>query len=101
MKRGNVKRFLRAAALLAAAVKEYPRLRGKGNLTRKTNVSERLSVIALFGQTYRRIGSSLRRRWCVNPISASLVLAALLFTAASAVATDTLTVIHKFAGGNG
>ena len=102
MKRGNAKRFLRAAVLLAVAVKEYPRLRGKGNLTRKTNVSERLSVVALFlAQTHRRIGSSLRRRWCVNPISASLVLAALLFTAASAGATDTLTVIHKFAGGNG
>jgi len=37
----------------------------------------------------------------VNPISASLVLASLLFTAVSAGATDTLTVIHKFAGGNG
>jgi hypothetical protein len=36
----------------------------------------------------------------VKPITASLVLAACLFTAASAGATDTVTVFHKFAGGN-
>ena len=37
----------------------------------------------------------------MNPISASLLLAAFLFTATSAGATDTLTVIHQFVGGNG
>jgi uncharacterized repeat protein (TIGR03803 family) len=37
----------------------------------------------------------------VNPISASLLLAAFLFTATPGCATDTLTVIHDFAGGNG
>jgi len=36
----------------------------------------------------------------VNPMSASLILAASLFTAVSAGATDTLTVFHKFVGGN-
>ena len=37
----------------------------------------------------------------MKPITASLVLAASLFTAASAGAADTLTVIHDFAGGDG
>ncbi|HEX2714235.1 MAG TPA: choice-of-anchor tandem repeat GloVer-containing protein, partial [Candidatus Acidoferrales bacterium] len=36
----------------------------------------------------------------MNAISASLVLAACLFTVTSAGATDTLSVIHKFVGGN-
>ena len=36
----------------------------------------------------------------MNPMTASLVLAASLFTVASAGATDTLSVIHKFLGGN-
>ena len=64
----------------------------------KTNLSEWLFSVALsLGQTDRRIRSSL----CVNPISASLLLAAFLFTATSAGATDTLAVIHDFAGGNG
>ena len=68
---------------------------------RKTNVSEWLFLVALFpAQTDRRIRSSLKRGWCVNPISESLLLAAFLFTATSAGATD-LSVIHKFKGGNG
>jgi hypothetical protein len=37
----------------------------------------------------------------VNPITASLVLAVSLFTASSAGAADTLTVYHKFTGGDG
>ena len=36
----------------------------------------------------------------MNLFTVSLVLAASLFTAASAGATDTITVFHKFAGGN-
>ena len=36
----------------------------------------------------------------MKPIAASLVLAASLFTAASAGATDTISVVHRFAGGN-
>jgi len=36
----------------------------------------------------------------VNLITASLVLAASMFTAASAGATDTITLLHKFVGGN-
>ena len=69
---------------------------------RKTNVNEwQFLVRLLLAQTDRRIRSSLKRRWCVNAISASLLLAAFLFTATSAGATDTLTVIHKFVGGNG
>ena len=68
---------------------------------RKTNVSEWLFLLPLFfGQTHGRIRSSLRTRSSVNLITASLVLAASLFTAASAGATDTITLIHKFAGGN-
>ena len=68
---------------------------------RKTNLSEWLFSVALSpAQTHGRIVSS-KRKWRVNPISASMVLAAFLFTAASAGATDTFTVIHKFAGGNG
>ena len=67
---------------------------------KKAPVSKWLLFVALsLGQTHRRIRSSLRR-WCVNPISASLVLAVSLFTATFASATDTLTVFHKFAGGN-
>src|ERR1700675_3218537 len=82
--------------------KECPRLRWKGNSMRKTNVNEWLFLVRLLlAQTDRRIRSSLKRRWCVNAISASLLLAAFLFTATSAGATDTLTVIHKFVGGNG
>ena len=68
---------------------------------RKTNVSEwRLSVALFPGQAHGRIRSSLRRRSSINLITASLVLAASLFTAASAGATDTITVFHKFVGGN-
>jgi len=68
---------------------------------KKTNLSEWLFLVPLFlGQTHGRIRSSLRRRSCVNPITASLVLAASLFTATFAGAIDTLTVFHKFAGGN-
>jgi hypothetical protein len=94
--------FMRAALLLAVAVKECPGLRWKGNSMRKTNLREWLFLVALFlGRTHRRIRSSLKRRWCVNPISASLLLAAFLFTATSSSATDTLTVLHKFVGGNG
>jgi uncharacterized repeat protein (TIGR03803 family) len=69
---------------------------------RKTSVSEWLFLVPLsLGQTHRWIRSSLKMRWCVNPISASLLLAAFLFTATPGCATDTLTVIHDFAGGNG
>jgi hypothetical protein len=68
---------------------------------RKTNVSEWVFSVALFlGRTYRRIRSSVRRRSSVSAITVSLVLAASLFTATSAGATDTLTVFHKFVGGN-
>jgi hypothetical protein len=68
---------------------------------RKTNVREWLFLAPLFlGQTHGRIRSSLRKRSSVNAITGSLVLAALLFTATSTGATDTLTVIHKFVGGN-
>jgi hypothetical protein len=68
---------------------------------RKTIVSEWLfSVASLFAQTDRLIRSSQRRRSSVNPTTASLVLAASLF-AASAGATDTLTVIHDFTGSDG
>ena len=68
---------------------------------RKTNLSEWLFSVALsLGQSHGRIGSS-KRKWRVNPISASMVLAAFLVTAVSAGATDTLPVIHEFAGGNG
>jgi streptogramin lyase len=67
---------------------------------RKTNVSEWLFLVALFrGQAHRRIRSSLRRRSSVKPTAASLVLAASLLTA-SAGASDTLTVLHKFGGSN-
>jgi uncharacterized repeat protein (TIGR03803 family) len=67
---------------------------------KKAPVSKWLLFVALLlGQTHRRIRSFLRR-WCVNPVSASLVLAVSLFTATFASATDTLTVFHKFAGGN-
>jgi hypothetical protein len=64
--------------LLAVALKECPRLGWKGNSMRKTNVSAWLFLI----------------------VTASLVLAASLFTASSAGATDTITVFHKFVGGN-
>ena len=37
----------------------------------------------------------------MNPMTASLVLAVSLFTAASAGATDTLSVIHDFTGADG
>ena len=68
---------------------------------RKTNVREWLFLAPLFlGQTLGRIRSSLRRSRQVNAISASVVLAACLFTVTSAGATDTLSVIHKFVGGN-
>ena len=65
---------------------------------RKTNLSEWL--LLFLGRTHGRIRSSLRRRSPVNPITASLVLAASLFTA-SAGATDTLSVIHDFTGADG
>jgi hypothetical protein len=68
---------------------------------RKTNVSEWLRLVgSLLAQTDRRIRSSIRKRSSVNPTAAFLVLAASLFTAGFAVATDTITVFHKFAGGN-
>ena len=68
---------------------------------RKTNVSEWLFSVALFlGGTHRRIRSSLRRRASVSAITASLVLAASLFTATFAGATGTPTVLHTFGGGN-
>src|SRR5215469_16180986 len=44
--------------------------------------------------------NSTRRRSPVKPIVASLVLAGSLLTTASAGATDTITTIHKFAGGD-
>ena len=58
------------------------------------------AVVLFLGQTLGRIRSSLRRSRQVNAISASVVLAACLFTVTSAGATDTLSVIHKFVGGN-
>ena len=61
------------------------------------NARMSLRAAVLFpGQTHRRIRSALRRRLCVNPV----VLAASLFTATSAGAADTLSVFHKFVGGN-
>ena len=55
------------------------------------------AVVLFLGQTHGRIRSSLGRTSCVNAISAALILAACLFTTSVAGATDTVTVIHKFA----
>jgi hypothetical protein len=72
----------------------------KGNSMPKTNVSEWLFLVPLFlSQTHGRIRSSLRKRSFANAMTASLILAASLFTTAYAGATDTLTVLHTFTGG--
>jgi hypothetical protein len=68
---------------------------------RKTSASEWLFPVVLFlGQTHRLISSSLRRGSSVNPVAASLVLAASLFAATSAGAAGTPTVLHAFGGTN-
>ena len=69
---------------------------------RKTSVGKWLFTVgSLLAQTDRLIRRSLRTRSFVNPITASLVLAASLLTAASAGAVPTLTVRHTFNGTNG
>ena len=69
---------------------------------RKTNVSQWLFFVgSLLAQTDRRIRSSIRKRSSGNPMTAFLILAASLFTAASAGAAPTLTVLHTFNGTNG
>ena len=69
---------------------------------RKTNVSQWLFLAgSLLAQTDRRIRSSIRKRSSGNPMTAFLVLATSLFTAASAGAAPTLTVLHTFNGTNG
>jgi len=69
---------------------------------RKTNVRQWLFLVgSLLAQTDRRIRSSIRKRSSGNPMSAFLVLATSLFTAASAGATPTLTVLHTFNGTSG
>jgi hypothetical protein len=68
---------------------------------RNTSFREWLHFLALLlAQTNTRIGRSLSKRSFVNPITACLVLAASLFSAALASATDTLTVFHAFTGGS-
>jgi hypothetical protein len=52
-------------------------------------------------QSLHRGKGDVMKRSSASPITAALVLAASLFTATSAGATDTLTVFHKFVGGNG
>ena len=68
---------------------------------RKTQCQRVRFLVALFlAQTRRGIRSSLRRTSSVNPIAAFVVLAASLFTAASACAAGTPTVLHTFGGTN-
>jgi hypothetical protein len=68
---------------------------------RKTNVSEWLFLVALsLGQAHRRIRSAMRRRSSMKTIIAFLVLAASMFVVTSAVASDTVTVLHAFGGSN-
>ena len=68
----------------------------------KTVVSEwRGCVRLLIAQTGRWVRSCVGMRPPVKPLTASLVLAASLFTAASAGAAPTLTVIHDFTGSDG